>query len=140
MGRWPSAALLLVAVGVAFLAFPQHLEGPPLIHVGVGHAISALDALGVLPLVAGSFWLHAGIWSRRAHVSQWIQGSPGRAIGVFGVAGFGLGLLIASALSFFFWWWAVGAALFLALHIPVLVAARGRTPSLPPKGGSHERL
>jgi hypothetical protein len=60
---------------------------------------------------------------------------------VFGVAGFGLGLLIASALSFFFWWWAVGAALFLALHIPVLVAARGRqTWSLPPKGGSHERM
>jgi hypothetical protein len=120
---------MLIVTGVALLAFPQHLEGPPLVHVGVGHAITAIDALGVLPLVAGSVWLHAGIWNRRGYVGHWIRSSPGRAIDAFSAAGFGLGLLIASSMSFFFWWWAVGAALFLAMHVPVLMAARGRERS-----------
>ena len=108
------------------LAVPQRFEGPVLVHVGVGHALSAVDLLGVLPLVAGSLWLHAGVWNRRARVRDWIETAPSRAIAAFGVAGFGLGLLIASAMSFFFWWWAVGAALFVAMHVPVLIAAAGR--------------
>ena len=65
-------------------------------------------------------------WNRRARVRDWIETAPSRAIAAFGVAGFGLGLLIASAMSFFFWWWAVGAALFVAMHVPVLIAAAGR--------------
>ena len=121
--RWPRNCILLIAVGVAFLALPQRLEGPPLLSVGVGHALSAVDILGVLPLVAGSFWLHAGIWTRRARIQEWVRRAPSQAIVVFGSAGLGLGLLIASALSFFFWWWAAGAVLFALMHVPVLRAA-----------------
>lgn len=122
--RWPRNCLLLIVVGVALLALPQRLEGPPLVPVGVGHALSAVDLVGVLPLVAGSFWLHAGIWARRARIQEWISRAPSQAVVVFGAAGLGLGLLMASALSFFFWWWAVGAAIFALMHVPVLRAAR----------------
>ncbi len=126
MAHWPRGCLFLITAGVAFLAVPQRFEGPPLVHVGVGHAISAVDLLGVVPLIVGSLWLHAGVWNRRARVREWIKTAPSHAVAAFGAAGFGLGLLIASAMSFFFWWWAVGAALFLAMHVPVLIAAAGR--------------
>ena len=122
--RWPGGCVLLIVAGVALLAFPQRLEGPPLAQVGVGHAVSAVDLLGILPLAAGSLWLHIGLWRRRTGLGQWVREAPGSGIATFFVCGLGLGLLIASAFSSFFWWWAIGAVLFLAMHIPLLVAAR----------------
>ena len=41
----------------------------------------------------------------------------------FSAAAFGLGLLLASAFSAFFWWWAVGAVLFVVMHVPIVMAA-----------------
>ena len=124
MMRWPGGCVLLVAAGVALLAIPQRLEGPPLVQVGVGHAVSAVDLLGILPLAVGSLWLHIGLWRRRTRLDQWVREAPASGIGTFFVCGLGLGLLIGSAFSSFFWWWAIGAVLFLAMHIPLLVAAR----------------
>ena len=138
MMRWPRGCLALIALGVALLAFPQRLEGPPLVQVGQGHAISTIDLLGVIPLVAGSLWLHVGLWTRRPRLQEWIRAAPSCGIAVFACAGFGLGLLIASAMSYLFWWWAVGAVLFVLMHVPVLRAASTRNAPKTGTGAGQE--
>ena len=103
------------------------MEGPVLLPVSPGHALSVLDAVAVLPLLAGSLLLYHGLWVRRARLRLVASASLGTAAAVIFVGGFGLGLLIASAFSAFFWWWAVGAVLFAtALIAAVLVVTRDR--------------
>src|SRR5262245_45517533 len=138
MMPWPRGCLALIALGVALLAFPQRLEGPPLLQVGEGHAISTIHLIGVLPLVAGSVWLHFGLWTRRTRLLEWVRATPSRGIAVFACAGFGLGLLLASAMSYFFWWWAVGAVLFVLMHVPVLRAASSRNALKTRTGAGQE--
>jgi len=58
---WPAAPLGGVALGVAVLALPARMEGPPLVAISPGHALSLVDGVGVVPLVAGSLWLHVGL-------------------------------------------------------------------------------
>jgi hypothetical protein len=74
-------------------------------------------------LTAGASWLHSGLWSRRASLEVWVRERPAVAGRCLFAAGFGLGLLIASAFSAFFWWWAIGALLFGVMHVPLLTAA-----------------
>ena len=118
-------ALLLVGLGALLLAAPDAVEGPVLLPVSPGHALSRLDAIALVPLVAGSFALYYGLWRRRGRLRLVAsQALAPAAVLVFG-GGFGLGLLIASAFSAVFWWWAIGAVLFgSALLTAVLVAAR----------------
>ena len=86
-----------------------------------------MDAIGVVPLVAGSLWLHAGLWRRRDGLGVWARTRPGAATALTFAAGLGLGLLLASAFSAFYWWWAVGAAIFAIGNVAaVVVAARER--------------
>jgi hypothetical protein len=122
--RWPGAAFAAMALGIAMLAAPASIEGPILLPIAPGHALSVLDTIAVVPLVIGSFVLYAGLWHRRARLAGVVRGGPGAAaIWVF-TGGLGLGLLLASAFSAFFWWWAIGAVLFgLALVAAVLAAA-----------------
>ena len=123
--RWPVPPLALIALGVIVLAAPARLEGPVLLPISPGHAISRLDAIGLVPLLAGTLGLYAGLWRRRAQVYQFAAECPARFTPAVFAAGLGLGLLIASAFSTFFWWWAVGAALFgLVLVGAVLALAR----------------
>jgi hypothetical protein len=123
--RWPAAAFVLIALGLLVLAMPASVEGPVLLPISPGHAVSRLDALGIVPLVAGSCWLYGGLWRRRARLYARAAASPGAAGGAIFVAGLGLGLLLASAFSAFFWWWAVGAAAFgIVLARASQVAAR----------------
>ena len=113
--------------GLAILALPAELEGPALLPISPGHALSLVDAVGVVPLAAGSTWLHAGLWRRRERLALWSRQRTGAAAGLTFAAGLGLGLLLASAFSVFYWWWAVGAAVFgIANVAAVLVAAMGR--------------
>jgi hypothetical protein len=123
--RWPLLPLVLITLGLALLAAPSSVEGPVLLPISPGHAISRLDAVALVPLMAGMLGLYAGLWRRRVRVYQHAAQSPGSfALAVF-VGGFGLGLLIASAFSTFFWWWAVGALLFaIVLFGAVLLAVR----------------
>jgi len=114
--HWPTGPILLVAVGVAILALPAGLEGPPMWPIAAGHALSFVDAVGVVPLFVGALWLHAGLWQRRVRLVHWAAARPGAAGGLAFAAGLGLGLLLASAFSAFFWWWAVGAVLFVAAN------------------------
>ena len=86
-----------------------------------------MDVAGVVPLAAGSTWLHAGLWRRRERLAQWTRQRIGAAVGLTFAAGLGLGLLLASAFSVFYWWWAVGAAMFaVANATAVWIAAMGR--------------
>ena len=123
---WPVGPVLLIALGVAVLALPARLEGPPVWPIAPGHALSFVDGVGVLPLVGGSVWLHAGLWRRRARVWRWAAARPAAASSTAFAAGLGLGLLLASAFSAFFWWWAVGGSLFAAANAAAVAIARGR--------------
>ena len=126
MLHWPTGPVLLVAVGVAILALPARLEGPPVWPIAAGHTLSLVDAVGVVPLFAGSLWLDAGLWLRRARLGSWASARPGAAGGLAFVGGLGLGLLLASAFSAFFWWWAVGAVLFVAANVVAVSVATSR--------------
>ena len=124
---WPFGGLGLVAIAVALLAAPARVEGPVLLPVSPGHALSVLDSFAVVPLLIGTGWLQAGLWKRRERLYETLLVSPARgSLGVF-VAGAGLGLLLASVFPWF-WWWAVGATLFGAMMIAAsVVATRGLT-------------
>jgi hypothetical protein len=125
MSAWPIASLALVAVAVALLAAPAEFEGPVLLPISPGHALSVLDCVALIPLLTGLAWLYRGVWLRRHRVYSAMRASPGKgALGVF-ARGLGVGLLLASAFSTFWWWWAIGATLFLVMTlIAVVVAAR----------------
>ena len=125
---WPLGCVSLMAVGLAILAVPARFEGPPLLVIGAGHALSLVDVMGVLPLMAATTWLHSGLWRRRATLEAWLRDQPVAGGGSLFAAGLGLGLLLASAFSSLFWWWAVGALLFAVMHIPLVTVARRRTP------------
>ena len=123
MTSWPLGCLTLIAVGLAVLAVPARFEGLSLLVIGAGHALSLVDVVGILPLIAGASWLHSGLWSRRAVLKAWLRERPAVAGGYLFAAGLGLGLLLASAFSDFFWWWAIGALLFGVMHVPLVTAA-----------------
>ncbi len=113
----------MVAIAIALLAAPAQLEGPVLVPISPGHALSVLDSVALIPLLTGLAWLYWGVWLRRCRLYNAMRTSPGKSgLGVFAV-GLGVGLLLASAFSTFWWWWAIGATLFLAMTISAVMAA-----------------
>ena len=120
---WPFGGVGLVAIAIALLAAPARVEGPVLIPISPGHALSVLDSVALLPLLTGLAWMYWGMWLRRYRLYETMRASPGKGtLGVF-AAGLGVGLLVASAFSTFWWWWAIGATLFLAMTISAVVVA-----------------
>jgi hypothetical protein len=71
-------------------------------------------------------WLYSVLWQRRERLYDSIRQSPDVSGAAILIAGFGFGLLIASAFSSFLWWWAVGAVLFGVVIIMALFAATQR--------------
>ena len=127
IGSWPFGGVGLVTIGIALLAAPAQFEGPVLIPISPGHALSVLDSVALIPLLAGLAWLYWGVWLRRYRIYDATRTSPGKGgLGVF-AAGLGVGLLLASAFSTFWWWWAIGATLFLAMTIIAVLAAETRS-------------
>lgn len=120
---WPAGPAVAIVVGITILALPASVEGPPILPLSPGHALSVVDAVGVVPLVAGSTWLHAGLWRRRDRLELWARRRAGAAAGLTFATGLGLGLLLASAFSAFYWWWAVGAAIFAIANVAVVMVA-----------------
>ena len=115
----------MVGLGLVLLAAPAAIEGPVWLPISPGHALSRLDAIALVPLLAGTFALYHGLWRRRARLHLVASRALAPAAVLVFAGSFGLGLLIASAFSAFFWWWAIGAVLFgSALLTAVLVAAR----------------
>ena len=120
---WPFGGVGLVTIAIALLAAPAKFEGPVLVPISPGHALSVLDSVALIPLLTGLAWLYLGIWVRRYGLYDVMRASPGKgSLGVF-AAGLGVGLLLASAFSTFWWWWAIGTTLFLAMTVAALVAA-----------------
>ena len=116
----------MVAIAIALLAAPARVEGPVLVPISPGHALSVLDSVALVPLLAGLAWLYRGVWVRRYRLYDAARASPAKAgLGAF-AAGLGVGLLVASAFSTFWWWWAVGATLFLAMTLAAVVVAARR--------------
>ena len=124
---WPAGPLAALVLGLAVLALPAGVEGPTIVPVSPGHALSVVDLLGALPLTVGAVWLEVGLWQRRAALAQWARGRPGAATAIWFSVGLGLGLLLASAFSRFFWWWAIGAVVLAGAGGALLVAARERS-------------
>ncbi len=85
-----------------------------------------LDGIALVPLLVGLGWIEWGLWTRRKRLYNTMRIRPGRSsLGVF-VAGFGLGVLLASVCPSFLWWWAICAALAGAMMLAaLLIAARG---------------
>lgn len=123
---WPVVALAIITLAIALFSAPTPFEGPVLIPISAGHALSILDSFAVIVLLIGMAWLYGGLWQRRERLYRSICRSPIIGGVVIFCAGVGLGLLIASAFSFFFWWWAVGAVLFGAMMIVALLSATQR--------------
>ncbi len=107
------ASGILTAVGVAIFAVPGRFEGPVLLPISPGHAISALDTLGVACVTLGSLLYATTLWRRRTELDRWLRSRPAHSGTLIFGAGLGMGLLVASAFSAFWWWWAIGAALLL---------------------------
>jgi hypothetical protein len=122
-GPWPGGPLAAIVLGLVILALPASIEGPTLLPISPGHALSLLDTVGVVPLVGGSLWLHGGLWRRRDRLAAWARRRAGAAAGLTFAAGVGLGLLLASAFSAFYWWWAVGAAIFAIGNVVAVLLA-----------------
>jgi len=114
---WLRWSLLLLAVSLVLFALPSDIEGPTLVRISSDHAIAAVDAIAIVPLLVASGLLYWGVWSARARVGELAGRHPGRALGVGFAGGLGLGLLLASVFSSFVQWWAVGAVLFAAVVV-----------------------
>ena len=118
---WLFGSLGSVVLGLGLFAAPAQWEGPVLVPIGPGHALSVLDMIAVVPLFTGVHWLYLGLWQRRQQLDEFLKQSPYiSCLGIF-IAGLGLGLLVASAFSAFFWWWAIGALLF---GVTLIIALR----------------
>jgi hypothetical protein len=111
---WFTGSVSLIALGILLLTLPATFEGPLFLDIAEGHALSLLDTLALLPLIAGSTLLQWSIFKRRALFFEHMGARPGQASSLLFFGGLGLGLLLASAFSSFYWWWAIGAVIFAA--------------------------
>jgi hypothetical protein len=64
-------AIALQLVGLLALTLPDSVEGPVLYTIDEGHAVSALDGIGVLLLGLGCViaWGAGMVWQRRMYAS-----------------------------------------------------------------------
>jgi hypothetical protein len=58
---WLLGGVGLVAIAIALLAAPAQLEGPVLVPISPGHALSVLDSVALIPLLTGLARLYWGI-------------------------------------------------------------------------------
>ncbi len=113
-----------MVLAILLLAMPARIEGPVLVPIGPGHALSVLDSIALVPLLVGAALLYGGVWRRRERLQEFVRLRPLIGGGLAFFAGLGLGLLLASAFSAFFWWWAVGAALFAVTSLAAAIIAK----------------
>ncbi len=113
-----------MVLAILLLAMPARIEGPVLVPISPGHALSVLDSIALVPLLVGAALLHGGLWRRRERLREFVRLRPLIGGGGLFFAGLGLGLLLASAFSVFFWWWVIGAALFAMASLAAVAIAK----------------
>ena len=111
---------ILVMLAIVLLSLPDQIEGPILIHISPGHALSLLDTIAMIPLLSGIAVLQLFIWRRRTVLAEHFRRNVPISVLVTFAGGFGMGLLLASAFSLFLWWWAIGASLLLFVFLVLL--------------------
>jgi hypothetical protein len=122
--RWLLGCGILFALALLLFVVPAGLEGPVLVPISPGHGLSLVDAVALVPLLAGTGLLLGGLWQRRQRLEAALARRPWPARAAVFLAGLGLGLLVASVFTFF-WWWAVGAALLTATLLAAAAVAAG---------------
>lgn len=111
------AALALVLVGVVIVALPD--SGDRLFSLSEEHGPSALDAVGIVLLLAGWLLLAREVWRRRPELSR-------RAV-LVGLAGSAAGaVVLAAGLAGSGPLWILGVALLAAPQAALVVAALRR--------------
>ncbi len=123
---WIAFSIVAMSLSLSLLALPAHLEGPVLVPLSPGHALTRVDTVALVPLLSGVGVMYGGIWRRRERLLQSAAKRPGIGAFIVFCAGAGLGLLLASAFSSFFWWWAIGAALLAVTTTAALVLVARR--------------
>ena len=96
--------LILVILAIVLLSLPDQIEGPVLIPISPGYALSVLDTAAMVPLLCGTVIMQLFLWRRRNVLTEQFKRNVQIGILVTFAGGFGLDLLVASAFSFFFWW------------------------------------
>ena len=122
--KWLLGCGFLFALALTLFVVPATLEGPVLVPISQGHGLSLVDAVALVPLLAGTALLAGGLWRRRQALDAALGRRPWLARSGAFVAGLGLGLLVASVYAFF-WWWAIGAALLTATLLAAALVAAG---------------
>lgn len=120
--KWLWSIIALLVIAFMIFALPASMEGPVLLPISPGHALSTTDVVALVPLLLANALLYYGFWRGRSKAWQFMSNHPGHAFVSVLMAGFGLGLLIASAFSSFFGWWAIGAIIFCFFVIAAAVA------------------
>jgi hypothetical protein len=122
--RWLLGCGSLFGLALILFVVPASLEGPVLVPISPGHGLSLVDVVALAPLLAGTGLLAGGLWRRRQRLDAVLNRRPWFAWAAAFVAGFGLGLLVASVFVLF-WWWAIGAALLTAMLLAAALVAAG---------------
>jgi hypothetical protein len=112
------------AVWIAMFGVPAALEGLVLVPISLGHGLSLVDSVALVPLLAGTGLLLGGLWQRRQRLDAALTRRPWSARAGAFVIGLGLGLLVASVFAFFWWCRAPTTTLLDA----AVVAAGGEDP------------
>lgn len=73
---WPLAPLIIIVLAIALFAAPTRFEGPILLPISPGHALSVLDSFALLPLLICVVWLYGGLWQRRQRLGDFMRQSP----------------------------------------------------------------
>jgi hypothetical protein len=94
--RWLLGCGILFALASVLFVVPASAEGPALITVSAGHGLSLVDMAALVPLLIGTGLLAGGLWQRRQGLDAELSRRPWLARAGAGLAGLGLGLLVAS--------------------------------------------
>lgn len=109
-------------VGGVLVALPD--ADHRLVSFSRDHGPSALDALGVVILIAGWGVLGHALWAHRADLATLGRTSPPTLLAGAFAAGLGAGLVVASVLADFAHWWALGAVILGGAQVGAVLALR----------------
>jgi hypothetical protein len=69
---WPWGPVLLISMGLVLGGWPEHMEGPTLIDIGIGHGhgLTVANVSALLPFSIGVAYLCLGAWYKRTDLMR----------------------------------------------------------------------